>query len=223
MISQYFFGPILFILSFFMILLILVQRGRGGGLVGALGGPGGQSAFGTKAGDLFTRITVITAGIWIFLLAVAVWWYTEKKTGSILPANVSSVSAPATSGTTSSGTMADPSQTPPAPDAAKDSSAAPSTTVPETVPATKNSDGTSEAAAADKNASGKDEPKPTAPEGTKAEVDSLDLPKTSEAKEASAEPAGEPKTDVPSPTTPESPASPDVASDSKAPAADKDK
>jgi protein translocase SecG subunit len=53
------------ILSIFLILLILVQRGRGGGLVGAFGGGGGQSAFGAKAGDLFTKITVVTVCIWI--------------------------------------------------------------------------------------------------------------------------------------------------------------
>ena len=58
---------LLAILSVFMILLILVQRGRGGGLVGAFGGMGGQSAFGAKAGDVFTKITIITVSIWIFL------------------------------------------------------------------------------------------------------------------------------------------------------------
>ena len=40
------------LVSLFLILVILVQRGRGGGLTGALGGMGGASAFGTKAGDL---------------------------------------------------------------------------------------------------------------------------------------------------------------------------
>ncbi|MEX2175940.1 MAG: preprotein translocase subunit SecG [Pirellulaceae bacterium] len=55
------------ILSVFLSLVILVQRGRGGGLTGALGGMGGQSAFGTKAGDLFTRITIVVAAIWIVL------------------------------------------------------------------------------------------------------------------------------------------------------------
>ena len=45
--------------------MVLVQRGRGGGLAGALGGMGGQSAFGTKAGDLFTRITIGVATVWI--------------------------------------------------------------------------------------------------------------------------------------------------------------
>jgi preprotein translocase subunit SecG len=47
--------------------VILLQRGRGGGLAGAFGGMGGQSAFGTKAGDVFTRITIVLATIWIVL------------------------------------------------------------------------------------------------------------------------------------------------------------
>ncbi|MFO1065239.1 MAG: preprotein translocase subunit SecG [Pirellulales bacterium] len=70
--GQYFFGITIFLTSVFLVLLVLVQRGRGGGLTGALGGPGGQSAFGTKAGDLFTRITIVVAAIWIFLCAASV-------------------------------------------------------------------------------------------------------------------------------------------------------
>jgi preprotein translocase subunit SecG len=87
---QYFFGTLLFILSTFLVLLVLVQRGRGGGLTGALGGPGGQSAFGTKAGDVFTRITIVLAGIWIFLNALAVWSLQEKDftTAGGLPTNI---------------------------------------------------------------------------------------------------------------------------------------
>ena len=60
-------------LSLFLILLILVQRGKGGGLTGALGGPGGQSAFGSKAGDTFTVITVVVASIWAFTCAFTMW------------------------------------------------------------------------------------------------------------------------------------------------------
>ncbi len=71
-ILQYFFGIAIFLSSIFLILLVLVQRGRGGGLTGALGGPGGQSAFGTKAGDLFTRITIGVAAFWILLCASSV-------------------------------------------------------------------------------------------------------------------------------------------------------
>ncbi len=50
-----------------MIFFILLQQGRGGGLVGALGGMGGQSAFGTRAGDAFTGITVVLAVMWVML------------------------------------------------------------------------------------------------------------------------------------------------------------
>ena len=62
----------MFLTSLFLILLVLVQRGRGGGLAGAFGGMGGQSAFGTKAGDLFTRITIGVAGGWILLCICAI-------------------------------------------------------------------------------------------------------------------------------------------------------
>lgn len=53
------------LVSLFLMFLILIQRGKGGGLTGALGGAGGQSAFGSKAGDLFTRITIVTAIVWM--------------------------------------------------------------------------------------------------------------------------------------------------------------
>src|SRR6476646_7593620 len=70
-------GLLAFILSFlaiFLILLVLVQRGRGGGLAGALGGMGGSSAFGAKAGDVFTRITIGAAAIWVVLCIGAAKW-----------------------------------------------------------------------------------------------------------------------------------------------------
>ena len=83
----------------FLILLILIQRGRGGGLAGAFGGMGGQSAFGTKAGDVFTRITIVTAAIWISLCAASVKVFGSGKSlstatmGTARPA--ASASAPA--------------------------------------------------------------------------------------------------------------------------------
>ena len=66
------FGILLSVMAIFLILLILVQRGRGGGLTGALGGMGGQSAFGTKSGDVFTKITVWTTFLWIVVCIAAV-------------------------------------------------------------------------------------------------------------------------------------------------------
>lgn len=77
-IGHYFFGISIFLTSVFLIMLVLVQRGRGGGIAGALGGAGGQSAFGTKAGDLFTRITVGVATFWILLCCAAILMLREK-------------------------------------------------------------------------------------------------------------------------------------------------
>ena len=68
-------GPlnfILILLGLFMILLILIQRGKGGGLVGALSGVGGSSPFGSRAGDTFTRITIYVAAVWLILTMVQV-------------------------------------------------------------------------------------------------------------------------------------------------------
>ena len=66
-------GWLMGFLSVFLILLVLIQRGRGGGLTGALGGAGGQSAFGSKAGDTFTVITVVVASVWGFSCAFTMW------------------------------------------------------------------------------------------------------------------------------------------------------
>jgi preprotein translocase subunit SecG len=63
---------IIVLLGLLLILTILIQRGKGGGLIGAFGGAGGSSPFGSKAGDTFTRITITMAGIWVFLIMVHV-------------------------------------------------------------------------------------------------------------------------------------------------------
>jgi preprotein translocase subunit SecG len=68
-------GPlnlILLVLGSFLILLVLIQRGKGGGLIGALGGSGGSSPFGSRAGDQFTRLTIYLALLWLFLTMVQV-------------------------------------------------------------------------------------------------------------------------------------------------------
>ena len=70
-----------------LIMIILLQRGRGGGLAGAFGGLGGQSAFGTRAGDVFTRITVVLAVIWVALAGVSIWAL-EKGTAGKFQAEV---------------------------------------------------------------------------------------------------------------------------------------
>ncbi|MBI1246416.1 preprotein translocase subunit SecG [bacterium] len=75
---QFILGPLIFMTSVFLILVVLVQRGRGGGLTGALGGAGGQSAFGAKAGDVFTKITIVVAIFWILLCILATMTLQDK-------------------------------------------------------------------------------------------------------------------------------------------------
>ena len=63
---------LIFLTGVFLILLVLIQRGKGGGLAGAFGGAGGSSAFGSRAGDKFTRVTIYVAIFWILLTMVMV-------------------------------------------------------------------------------------------------------------------------------------------------------
>jgi preprotein translocase subunit SecG len=58
------------IVCLFLILLILIQKGRGGGLASAFGGAGGNTAFGSKTGDVLTWATSIVFGIFIVLAVV---------------------------------------------------------------------------------------------------------------------------------------------------------
>jgi preprotein translocase subunit SecG len=59
---------ILFIfVCLFLILLILIQKGRGGGLASAFGGAGGNTAFGSKTGDVLTWATSIVFGVFLLL------------------------------------------------------------------------------------------------------------------------------------------------------------
>lgn len=111
---KYIFLILLVITAILLILLVLIQRGRGGGLAGAFGGLGGQSAFGAKAGDTFTRITIGVATFWILLCIVALAYFrwTQRSRldlGPTLP------SATATSG------PLQPTDLPPAPGAPSNS------------------------------------------------------------------------------------------------------
>jgi len=54
-------------LSCFLILLVLIQKGRGGGLSSAFGGVGGNTAFGAKTGDVLTWATSIVFGVFLLL------------------------------------------------------------------------------------------------------------------------------------------------------------
>jgi preprotein translocase subunit SecG len=85
-------NALIIVIGIFMILLVLIQRGKGGGLAGAFGGVGGSSAFGSRAGDTFTRVTIITAAVWILLIMIMAKAIQLRPSGS--SANRSAPAAP---------------------------------------------------------------------------------------------------------------------------------
>lgn len=64
-----FLATLFLIVCVLLMVVVLLQRGRGGGLGGAFGGTG-HSAFGTRTGDVFTWVTIVLVGVFL-LLAIA--------------------------------------------------------------------------------------------------------------------------------------------------------
>jgi len=60
------------VLSLMLMFVVLIQRGKGGGLAGAFGGVGGSSPFGSRAGDAFTKFTLYLAGVWVLVIMIGV-------------------------------------------------------------------------------------------------------------------------------------------------------
>src|SRR5205823_3606636 len=59
------------LIAVILILLVLIQKGRGGGLASAFGGVGGHTAFGSKTGDVLTWATAIVFGVFLLLAVLA--------------------------------------------------------------------------------------------------------------------------------------------------------
>jgi preprotein translocase subunit SecG len=89
-----------------LIVLILLQKGRGGGLSAAFGGAGGQSAFGSKTGDVFTWATIVVVGVFLVFAMILTGVYKPDLSDDLIqqPVGVgqpgSVTGADATTGTT---------------------------------------------------------------------------------------------------------------------------
>ena len=67
---------VLFILvSLFLILIVLMQKGRGGGLSGAFGGGMASGLLGSKTGDFLTWVTVVCVSIFLLLAVLMARYY----------------------------------------------------------------------------------------------------------------------------------------------------
>ena len=65
--------------SVMLIGLVLLQKNRGSGLSGAFGGVGGNTAFGTKTGDVLTVITVAFTALFLVLSVIGVYVFVPAK------------------------------------------------------------------------------------------------------------------------------------------------
>jgi preprotein translocase subunit SecG len=70
MILYWIFLPLFLFVSFLLIMVVLIQKGRGGGLSGAFGGSGGNTAFGAKTGDVLTWATSIIFALFVVIAVI---------------------------------------------------------------------------------------------------------------------------------------------------------
>lgn len=74
------FVAVLFVLvSVVLILVILIQKGRGGGLSGAFGGGMAGSLLGSKTGDFLTWVTIVLVAVFLLLAVVLARFYRPAK------------------------------------------------------------------------------------------------------------------------------------------------
>ncbi len=80
-ISAFFFA----LIAILLMMVILLQRGRGVGLSGAFGGAGGGGgAFGAKTGDILTWITIAAAGV-LLVFAIALNYVFQPSAAGLAP------------------------------------------------------------------------------------------------------------------------------------------
>ena len=82
-----------------LILVILIQKGKGGGLSGAFGGGMASGILGSKTGDFLTWFTIVLVGLFLSLAVVMAKYYkptisdfgSQQSKQTVLPAEQSQV------------------------------------------------------------------------------------------------------------------------------------
>ena len=73
---------VLFVLSAVtLILIVLIQKGRGGGLSGALGGAGAGGVLGSKTGDFLTWVTIGAVSVFLLMAVLMAMYYRPAAPG----------------------------------------------------------------------------------------------------------------------------------------------
>jgi preprotein translocase subunit SecG len=62
-------------------LIVLIQKGKGGGLSGAFGGAMASGILGSKTGDFLTWVTIVLAGVFLFLAVIMAKFYRQEVSG----------------------------------------------------------------------------------------------------------------------------------------------
>lgn len=79
-----FVGIVFIVVCLLLIMVVLLQKGRGGGLGAAFGGAG-SSAFGTRTGDVFTWITIVLTALFLLLAIGATFVYRPTASKVLKP------------------------------------------------------------------------------------------------------------------------------------------
>jgi preprotein translocase subunit SecG len=64
-----------------LVLIILIQKGRGGGLSAAFGGGMASGILGSKTGDFLTWVTIVLVGVFLTLAVVMAKFYKPSPAG----------------------------------------------------------------------------------------------------------------------------------------------
>ncbi len=82
---DYFLFTLFSIVCLLLIIVVLLQKGRGGGLGAAFGGMA-SSAFGTRVGDVFTWVTIVLVALFLLLAIGTTMWFQPAPTQIRVPA-----------------------------------------------------------------------------------------------------------------------------------------
>jgi preprotein translocase subunit SecG len=93
-IMKYLAAPLFVLCCLALVLIILIQKGRGGGLSAAFGGAGAGGVLGSKTGDFLTWVTIVLVGVFLGLAILLAKYYKPPPPGVSTPTFSSSQNDP---------------------------------------------------------------------------------------------------------------------------------